>query len=163
MCLTTFSKPRLKEAKQDIGCFKVLRKVGDKYFSPYMETEVFLGKVNLAIGATDIKTKYHTAYHKEYSLSNGLIHCFQHKQEAIDECCSLNARDGGPNRINRYVVVSANIIKGSKYITGYYNGLSIAGKKVKYIKEVYDELKEQSVSSFTSETPSYNDTSSFTI
>ena len=161
MCLTVYKKLKLKEAKSDIDCYKVVKKAPwGEYVTPYVNSPINMGKVNLAKGNLQYKTiMKSTIFGNVYEIENGLIHCISDKRSAIELCDYLN------NEVyfeDICVVVGCKIIKGSKYISGTFDGAypSIGGKKVKYLDIVYKPSQYEDTSTITAEVSNNMDTTS---
>lgn len=141
--------PPIHKAGEDIICYKIVKRIGKKYMTPFQDTKIssltMLGAPFRARGPKweDIVSSHDKRNEREYTLLyvyDGVIHTMEILDEAIDfanyvrECYVLKKEDGNDVEIWECVVP-----KGCKYMRGEdANGYSCIGSKmIRFIQRVY--------------------------
>ena len=115
MCLTITPKTRLRTARKDIVCYKVLISRYGKLVSPYYsETEWEVGKTNVEEKRWDVDycpNGFADSYFRV--VSKGGFHTFANRKDAEKRLPGVK-----PNRRHNIVVAECVIPKGTKYYNG---------------------------------------------
>lgn len=132
MCL--YSKNKLREAKRDIKCYKVL-----KYFrrlnylrTPFAKFPVDITKKLKAEGLDSVILDEN----KIFIYGEGYIHTYKNIGDALSCMDHLNFTK--PNSDIEYKIYKCIIPKGTLYVKGnaYNTRTSYASKEIKFIKEI---------------------------
>lgn len=120
MCLELLSKKLV--AKEDIVCYKILRKRGNKLYTPYQEVKIKPG-IFKATGtlSEDCGTRIKT-------VGEGVIHTFAKYNQALDE-------KGGENTL----IYKCVIPKGTNYYIGLFKAFLSYGSEVINVLEECNE------------------------
>lgn len=120
MCLTITPKTRLRTARKDIVCYKVLISRYGKLVSPYYsETEWEVGKTNVEEKRWDVdycSNVFADSYFRV--VGKGGFHTLANRKDAEKFLRVKPNRGHEPNRRHNIVVVECVIPKGTKYYTG---------------------------------------------
>lgn len=145
MCLYIGEHPKQKTAKENIKCYKVLaayptyekgkiiEEVETKYFTPYQNTQYYLGETIREEGR--VKRGYEDEFRSLPTISGGCLHTFAKLDQAIS---FANHRYPMYTIHQEWVVVECIIPKGTKYyegMTGPRNPKSSYASKVLHVTD----------------------------
>lgn len=154
MCLLISNK-KVRVAKDDIVCYKIVKKKGDRFVTPFRETEI---SYNIIAGTENFKAKvdkirrdlygvpkiphvylnYGRSRQKNYKVEDGFIHTYKNLPDAIRlmkyDYIAYAMEDDEELRLFKCIIP-----KGCKYYAGKTWGEdeSYASKEIKFVEEIY--------------------------
>ena len=162
MCLSYKATARYQTAKEDIVCYKILKRIDDNWYTPFRATpidnDVVWGRVEQFPFNRDYRPKLHERIQSLWRedsrrtfIGEGFVHACTSQDGGERVLNELRSLEYGYLR-GHYVepkiflaLFKCVIPKGTLYVTGrdYYDNTGYACKKIKFVEKIKEiEIKK---------------------